>query len=225
MTIANLFLDLLVLSAIALGLYIGWSQGFIRIVLKTFASLFAAVLAALFFGKLATVLKDKYVFSFVKGELTEAIGDTALGVTAEELTEAVPATFAKIASIVDLDIAGMAEKAVESGRNVVEGFVNAASNSIAQMLSSIVSFLMIFAASVFVLKVLSIPLSAVIMKIPVIGTANRTLGLLSGAFATLTLVWAFILVFGFLDESMGFGFIEVKECWISGLFYRFHIFS
>ena len=77
----------------------------------------------------------------------------------------------------------------------------------------------------FVLRVLSIPLSAIIMKIPVIGTINRSLGLLFGALATLIIAWVVIQLIGFLDESIGLGFIEVKDCLFSGMFYRFHIFS
>ena len=65
MTIGNLLLDLVVISAIAAGFYIGWRRGFICVVLKTFASLFSAVLALCFFEKLAAVLKEKYVHTFV----------------------------------------------------------------------------------------------------------------------------------------------------------------
>ena len=225
MLIGNILLDLVVLLALATGFYIGWRRGFISVVLKSFASLFSAVLAFNFFEKFASVLKEKYVYSFVSNGLHNALSNLTDGATAKGLTDAVPDTLTKIASVVGIDLEGMADKAIESGKNAVESFVEAASNSISQLLSSIAAFLLLFFMFLFVLRVLSIPLSAIIMKIPVIGTINRSLGLLFGALATLIIAWVVIQLIGFLDESIGLGFIEVKDCLFSGMFYRFHIFS
>ena len=223
--IGNILLDLIVILTLAIGFYIGWKRGFICVVLKSFASLFSAVLAFKFFERLASVLKEKYVYSFVKEGLSESLSGLSEGVSAEGMADAVPETLTKIASVVGIDLIGMADKAMESGKNAIASFVDAASNSISQLLSSIASFLMLFALFLFVLRVLSIPLSAIIMKIPIIGTANRILGLIFGALATLIITWVFIQLFGFLDETINLGFIEVKDCIFSGMFYRFHIFS
>lgn len=225
MLFGNILLDLIVVIGIASGLYIGWHRGFIAVVLKTFAGLFSAVLSLRFFEGLATVLKDKYVLSFVKEGLTEALSDVVTDESAEAMTAAMPKMMSRLASIVGIDLEEMAQKAVESGKNAVASFVETASNSIAQLLSSVAAFLLLFAAFFFVLRVLSIPLSKIIMKLPVIGTANRAIGLLFGALATLIITWIAVLLIGFLDDSIGLGFIEVKDCLISGIFYRFHIFS
>ena len=66
MLIGNMLLDLIVALTIASGFYIGWRRGFISVVLKNFAGLFAAVLSFSFFEGLAAVLKEKYVLSSVK---------------------------------------------------------------------------------------------------------------------------------------------------------------
>ena len=223
--LGNILLDLFVFLLIATGLYIGWQRGFICVVLKTFAGLFSAVFAFRFFEGFAATLKEKYVHAFIQNGLTNALSGLSDGATAEGLLDGVPEALKKLASIVGIDLAGMAEKAVESGKNAVQGFVAAASDSISQLLSSVVAFLVLFALCLFVLRVLSIPLSKIIMRIPIIGTANRALGLLSGAFATMIIAWIFVQLFGFLDESIGLGFVEVKDCIFSGIFYRFHIFS
>ena len=225
MLMGNILLDLIVALTIASGFYIGWRRGFICVVLKSFAGLFSAVLAFRFFEGLAVVLKEKYVFAFLKDGLNEALSGLSDGVNAEGMAEAVPDSLEKVASLVGIDLIGMAEKAVEGGKNAVESFVTAAANSISQLLSSIVSFLILFALFMFVLRVLSVPLSAIIMKTPLIGTVNRALGLLFGALATLILAWVAVQIIGFLDETIGLGFVEVKNCTFSGMFYRFRIFS
>lgn len=225
MLIGNILLDLIVALTIASGFYIGWRRGFICVVLKSFAGLFSAVLAFRFFEELAVVLKEKYVFAFVKDGLGEALSGLSDGASAEKMAEAVPDSFAKVASLVGIDLIGMAEKAAESGKSAIESFATAAANSISQLLSSIVSFLILFALFMFVLRILSVPLSAIIMKTPLIGSANRMLGLLFGALATLILTWVAIQVIGFLDETVGFSFLEVKDCKLSGMFYQFRIFS
>ena len=225
MLIGNFLLDLTIIAAIGGGLYLGWSRGFIRVVLKRFSGLFSAVLAFQFFERLAAVLKDKYVLSFIKEGLTNALSGATDEITAEGMTSAVPASLTKLASIVGIDLTGMAEKAMENGKNAVSSFVDSASNSISQLLSAIVAFMLLFCGFVFVLRVLSLPLSKVIMKIPVVGTANRALGLLFGALATLIIAWVAIQLIGFLDETIGLKAIEVSDSAFSGMFYRFHIFS
>lgn len=225
MLIGNMLLDLIVALTVASGFYIGWRRGFISVVLKNFAGLFAAVLSFSFFEGLAAVLKEKYVLSSVKAGLSEALSGLSDGASADKMAEAVPDSLARIASLVGIDLVGMAEKAAESGKNAIESFVSSAANSISQLLSSIVSFLILFALFMLVLRVLSVPLSAIIMKTPLIGTINRALGLLFGALATLILAWVAVQIIGFLDETIGLGFVEVKNCTFSGMFYRFRIFS
>ena len=225
MLIGNLLLDLVVVIAIAGGFYIGWHRGFIGVVLKNFAGLFSAVLAFQFFEGLGAKLKEKYILSFVHDGLENAIAEASAGVNAEGLVAAVPGGLARLASLVGIDLAGMAEKALENGQNSIASFVDAASASIAQILSNVVAFAILFFAFVFVLRVLSLPLNKIIMKLPIIGTANRALGLLFGALGTLIITWLAIQLIGFLDASIGLSFIEVADCAISGIFYRFHIFS
>ena len=225
MLIGNILLDLIVAFAIVSGFYIGWRRGFISVVLKNFAGLFSAVLSFRCFEGFAAVLKEKYVHAFVKDGLADALSGLTDGASAENMADAVPASLARIAGFVGIDLLEMAEKAAESGKNAIESFVTSASNSISQLLSSIVSFAILFALFLFVLRVLSVPLSAVIMKTPLIGSANRMLGLLFGAFATLILTWVAVQLIGFLDATIGLGFLEVKDCALSGMFYRFRIFS
>ena len=113
MFFGNILLDLIVAIAIASGLYIGWHRGFISVVLKTFAGLFSAVLSFRFFEELGAVLKEKYVLSFVKNGLTEALSGVVADGSAEAMIGAMPKAMTKMASIVGINLEEMAQKAVE----------------------------------------------------------------------------------------------------------------
>lgn len=225
MVIGNIVLDLLVLAILGIAGVYWWKRGFIRGVLKTFAGLFSAVLSMLFFDNLAVVLKDKYVYDFVFEKVEMALAQLTAGVTPEAMTEAIPSGLKNIASIVGIDLHSMAEGAAVSGQEAIANFTVSASGAIAQLLASIAAFLLLFAGIFFVIRVLSTPIDFLISKIPVVNTVNSVLGLAFGIVATVLLLWLAIQLLGFFDATMKFGFIEVERAWISGLLYRFSIFS
>ncbi len=224
--VGNFILDLLLIALLAFGVYYGWKRGCIRIALKTFSGLFSAVIAASCFGKLGAVLKDKYVYAVVNKKIGEAVGNIVPEhVSPDKLTEAVPDALESAASLVGIDLEGIAESAIESGQNAVAQFTESASQGISQLIASAAAFLIIFVVSYFVLRVLSTPISALVMKIPVLGHINRFVGLLFGGLAALILGWIAIKVIGFLDESLSLSFLNVNDAWLSGLFYRYSLLS
>lgn len=225
MPFCNWILDIFVVLFLALGFYVGWKRGFLKIVLKTFAGLFSAVIAMSFFDNLGSVLKEKYVFTFVHNKISAAIGELGAGVDAAAMADAVPSALQKAASLVGIDLVGIAESAVQSGKDSLAEFVENASHSISQLISSAAAFVILFLLSFFVLRVLSTPINAIVMKIPLLGHVNRFLGLLFGALTALILAWLFIKLVGFLDETFELTFIEVKDAWASGAFYRFSFLS
>ena len=221
----NVVLDLLLVILFAIGVYCGWHRGFLRIVLKTFAGLFAAVFAMTTFERLAVVLKDNYVFPFIRAKIDGAMQGLDASQGAEALTGAVPSALQNAAKTVGIDLYAIAENAVKSGHDAVTEFAENASQSVSQLLSSAVAFALLFLAAFFVLRVLSVPISAIVMRVPVIGQINRALGLLFGALTALLLAFIFSKLLGFLDETLNIAFIEVKDAWISGFLYRYSIFS
>ena len=221
----NIVLDLLLVILLAIGVYYGWHRGFLRIVMKTFAGLFSAVFAMSTFEQLAAVLKENYVFPFIRAKMDNALQGMDASQSAQTLTDAVPPALQNAAKTVGIDLYGIAENAVKSGQDAVTEFAESASHSVAQMLSSAVAFALLFLAAFFVLRVLSVPISAIVMRVPIIGQINRALGLLFGTLTALVLAFIFSKLMGFLDETLNIAFIEVKDAWISGFLYRYSIFS
>lgn len=225
MIFGNLILDALLVVFLALGFWYGWQRGFLRIVLKTFAGLFSAVIAMTFFDDLGATLKEKYVFDFVKGKVSGSLAELGAGVDADTIVDKVPDGLQNAASIVGIDLGAMAENAVQSGKDAVAEFAELASHSISQLIASVAAFAIIFLVSLLVLRVFANPISTLIMKIPVLGQINRFLGLVFGALTAIVIAWIAIKLVGFLDEATGLEFIEVGRAWIAGAFYRFSLFS
>ena len=225
MVVANLILDIILVVALALLAIVGWKRGFIGGVLKTFAGLFSVMLSFWFFEAFALVLKEKYVLGFVKEKVTLALTELTAGYTPETMTDSVPEALRNAAAFVGIDLMAMAESAIAKGQDVLTQFAETASQAISQFLSSVVAFVLLFLIFYFVLRVLSGPLNALIMKLPVIGKVNQVLGSMFGLLAAILLCWIFVQLVGFLDVTMRLGFIEVPDAWIGGIFYRFHIFS
>ncbi len=225
MVIGNIVLDLVVLAILAISGIYWWKRGFIRGVLKTFAGLFSAMLSMAFFDNLAVVLKEKYVYGFVFERVEAALATLTAGVTPDAMVDAIPAGLKSAASLVGIDLLSMAEGAAINGQTALASFTVTASTAIAQLLASIAAFVLLFAVIFFVIRVLSVPIDFLISKIPVVNTVNSALGLAFGLVATVLLLWIAIQLFGFLDATMGFGFVEVEKAWISGIFYRISPFS
>ncbi len=221
--LGNILLDLVVVFFVFFGFYYGWRRGFLRIVLKTFSGLFSAVIAMSFFGDFGVVLKEKYFFSYVHEKISAALSDMTAGVDSASLAESVPSGLQNAASLVGIDLTAMAENAMQTGQNAIAEFAETSSHAISQFLGSAAAFLILFVASFFVMRVLSTPISGLVMKIPVLGHINRFLGLLFGALTTLIIAWLFAKLVGFLDDMMGISFFEVKDAWITGLFYKFSL--
>ncbi len=225
MPFCNWILDILLIAALAFGFYYGWKRGFLRIVLKTFASLFAAVIAMSNFNALGVFLRDRFIYTFVHNKVMEKVAELGIGSAADEIVEAVPEGFRTAASMVGIDLTSMAESAVQSSENALTSFAEAASFSIAQFISSAAAFVLMFLVSYFVLRFLANPISAIVMRLPLLGQINRYLGLIFGAFTAMIIAWLTIKLLGFLDETFALSFIEVKDAWASGAFYRYSLLS
>lgn len=225
MLIGNILLDLILLALVILGFYLGWKRGFLATVLKTFAGLFSAVIAMTCFGTLAPVIKERYVYGFVHQKIGEALEGLGANSAPDTLTDAIPSGLRDTAALVGIDLNSIAESAVREGQNAVQQFAESATDSIAQLIASAAAFVILFLVSLFVLRVLSTPISAIVMRIPVVGQINRFLGLLFGGAAALILAWIAVLLVAFLDGSLSLEFIEVPDAWLAGVFYRFSIFS
>ena len=225
MPFCNWILDILLIAFLAWGFYYGWKRGFLRIVLKSFSSLFAAVIAMSLFDKLGAFLKEKFVYTFVHNKVMASISELGSGFAADDIVDAVPSGFQKAASLVGIDLTSMAENAVQTGEDALMSFGEAASHSIAQLISSAAGFVILFLVSFFVLRFLANPINAIVMHLPILGRLNKYLGLVFGAFTTLIFAWLFIKLLGFLDETFILDFIEVKDAWAAGAFYNYSILS
>ena len=223
MPFGNWILDFLIFLCLTSGFYFGWKRGFLKVVLKTFSGLFSAIMALCFFEKLGLVLKDRYVFDIVHAKISDALAGLGVGADAASMADAVPKGMQSVAALVGIDLASVAEGAIASGQNALSEFATGASHSISQFISSVIAFFILFLGIFLVLRLLSTPISAIIMKLPILGHLNRFLGSVFGALTALIIAWLFVKLVGFLDVTFELSFIEVKDAWAAGPFYRFSL--
>ncbi len=222
--IGNIILDLLILAFIAFNVISGWKKGFIRVVLKHFSALFALVIAASFFSSLAPTIKENYIGPYFEEQIEEAIasGTQGSGITADSLTESVPEIWQKIAETVGIDLTGLAENAIRSGRNQIQEFVRSVSNSVAQLVSSAAAFALLFFGSYLALRLLALPLSKIVNSLPIVHGINQVLGLVFGLIVSLLITWIFVKVAAFASAALNWNVIAVEDTVLARLFYSFH---
>ena len=200
-----------------------WQRGAFHILLKTFSGLFSALIPMFFFKDLGAVLKEKYVHTFVSRKIENAMKTP--GLDASSMAEVVPDTLKNFAGVFGIDLGEIAENAAASGTAAVSEFSAKASDAISQTISSIAAYVILFVLSLIVLKLLSTPLNAILMKIPVVRQINRFAGLLFGLLVALIFSFLGVKLFGFLDETLSLAFVEVEEAWLAGALYRYSLFS
>ena len=225
MGFGNIVLDLLLLCFLVFGVYYGWHRGAFHILLKGFSGLFSALIPMFFFKSVGAFLKERYIYTFVSKKMSAAMLTLGLDADASAMAESVPDALKGAAGIFGIDLDAMAENAVASGQSAVSEFAARATDAISQMISSVDAYVLLFLLSLVLLKLLATPLNFLLMKIPVVRQINRFAGVLFGILVALILSFLGIKLLGFLDETFSLAFIEVKEAWLSGAFYRFSLLS
>lgn len=165
-----ILVDLILLAVLGLCIFFGWKKGFVKALSGFLVYVFSFAIANAchrFFAKF--VLK----LPFLSGMVTDM----------EMPTFSENATFLdKVKEVV----AFSEEHNAETGE-VVEAMMK---NYIAEMLASVIAFLVIFGISIVLLKLLVWVLDAVIQKFPVVNKANGTLGAVIGLLNGFIWTWA-----------------------------------
>ncbi len=217
----NLILDLALVLLMVVSLSSGWKRGLIGMVLKGGATLLSVVITLGFYRPLGAMLKERFLYSAVH----TAIGDALRNLvgpfpTAEELVSSVPENLRRAAGLFGLDLHGMASSAVESGGNAIDSFTVGAADAISGFLGSVIAFLALVIVTYILLRLFSKPLSKLVMKLPLVGTINRALGLVLAFLVTFFLSWVLVQLLMLLDSTADLSFIEIETTWIAKLYHH-----
>ena len=175
-----LFVDIVLVFILALCVYIGWVRGFVKTLsgFLTYVCSFAVANATYRFLSVYTI---KLPF------LQKMMSDTEMPVFSEK------ATFLDKLKEVFLFAKDTAlSVGAEEAADTVKAVLN---NCLAEMLSMVISFALIFAVSVVLLKLLILLVDTFVKKFPVIKQANGLLGGAVGLFNGFIWTWAISNVF------------------------------
>ncbi len=175
-----LLLDIVLISILALCVFVGWKKGFIR-------SLSGFVIYIISFALSNSLYRLISVYFIKIPLLQNMITDVEMPVLTEN------ATFLdKIKEIFDFI---KESTTIDNAEGTVERIQAILNNYIADILASALAFIVIFIASVFILKLLFWVFDTFITKLPVIKQANGFLGGVIGLFTGLIWTWALSNIF------------------------------
>ena len=190
----SLALDLLMIVAVLIPLIIGLKTGFVKTVFRFFKLIAAVVLAFCFCKPLGLFFKERFVYGFVNGKVSEIIhnclADVGMGnLTTETLSGSVPDGLKAFLSFFGINTDQMASDAVTTGGEAVENMISTVSDAVAGAVSVVLAFICIFIVGLIFIIIFGKLLDSIVSRLPVLGTLNTVLGGVIGLVIGLILAW------------------------------------
>lgn len=204
-------IDLVLLIVILLFVFLGYRKGALATLISLVGGIAAVFLALLLAAPIGNALADRYVAPALKAPICEVLTENVTGeLSPSALMSDPPEELEGLISALDLSAADF-----EGVQHLPDALADAIARPAASTLCFAVSFLALFFLFSVLVRIL-ISLAKKFNKIPVLGTANRVIGLLLGLIHGLLLAWALAcgihllmpylsapggLLFGFSEES------------------------
>ena len=196
----NAILDIFVVILFVVCVYMGYKNGFVKMIMGIASFIASFVIARIFSPELSEFIYERYIKpTFVNKiieDLTAVIGKSTENLDINKLLTEGPREFEKIitsyGSNVD-EVQTWVDNAADSGTAGINNFV---ANNLAEPLAKNISYFIAFAGIFFIVMILCGIITFVlngIVKLPVLNLFNRLGGTLLGILYGTT--WAYIIVF------------------------------
>ncbi len=185
-------LTIIVLVLIALGVYNGFKKGFLKTVLSLISWVFVLVIC-----NVATPMATEYLIA--NTEIDTAIQTTIDGVISDAIAQTMESS-----GVTDLEATLPAElKTTMLGENgnfqdVVEGQISIDTTSLVYEIMGMIGFLVVVVVARVALMLVELVLG-VVSKLPLIGPADKLLGIACGAVKGLIWCWVLLTVVAVLS--------------------------
>ena len=200
----SLLLDVVILLLVGVSIFIGIKRGFIRSIMGIVVVIAAIIGSIHFSPALSSVLHDGFIEKSVTEQVQGAIESLTSDVEAidiHKLFEEKPQAFTDILETFDIkieDVEAFFEQQKDNASATLEkdvaGYIAA---PLAKTLSNAAAFCILFVGITVVLGV-ALWLLALVVKLPILNTANKLLGAAFGAVLGLVLAWGFSVGFNAL---------------------------
>ena len=199
----QLVIDILLIAIFALLVFRGWWRGFMKSILSLGRLILSLVITILFGSAFAAWIDAKFVNPPVFEAVFKKFSDVAAEITAsaeggiDALVEKIPEVFRGYLDLTNVDPTAEINALVEQwSRTVADG--------ISKVISLILGFVLLFVIS-FVLLTAVIFIIGKLVKLPVIRTVDKLLGLAVGIFNGAAVVMVSSVILGAILGLMGQG--------------------
>ncbi len=179
----GLIIDIILLAVVVLTVIISAKQGFVKVLLGLVGMILAFVVASHLSTVASEFIFDKMIAPTAKTSITKTI-ENLTDESTDGVLEVLPKSVYSAAEVFNVDLKAIIEQNVETSVSesaeaiseaVVEKVARPFLTSIVQMILFIILFVLIFVLIKLITKAIDL-----VAKLPVLKTANKTLGALLG---------------------------------------------
>lgn len=222
----SLVLDVILLIIAAICIIGGYKKGFIRSVMNLVTAAVSFLAAYALTPNLAAYISDKFVMNMVSGDIKDTLDSltSVTGGSLEKLFADMPEALSNMLARYNCNasVVAAADTTESLARDIAAPTVN--------VISTAISFLIIFIVAVIVMKILTLILDGV-FKLPLLNGANKMLGLVFGAVTAIVIIWAVSVFGGSLISALGsvapeyFGDKVIEDSMVLQFFHKFNIIN
>ncbi len=197
----NIVLDVCIVAIFAITIFMGYYNGFVKMLLNFFGGIACFIVALIFSPIAAEFLQINFFNGFFKDNVAsklEEMLNTASGqIDLERLFADKPQEFTDLLNRFNIDISELEQKFSDFVSNSASDTMDFISGNIvescAYAVSYVLSFVLILIAANLILRIL-IWICDIIFKLPVISTADTLLGVITGGALGLLFVYVFCML-------------------------------
>ena len=195
----NIVLDIIAIVIFALSVYRGYKKGFVKTVLQLCGGIVCLMLAISFSPTVGDFINVSYMEPAFENIVSERMAQIATTENTDKpdfdkIVQEEPNKFVEILEKFNIDIDSFKENfenlKAESAEDTAEAAIEFVAKPLSQTISYIVAFILILVASILAMAIITFILDKIV-KLPILRTANKFLGVVSGIL--FGLLWIYIL--------------------------------
>ncbi|MBR4880574.1 MAG: CvpA family protein [Clostridia bacterium] len=205
----NLAIDIILAVVIASCVITGWRKGFVKSMMNMISFVLAGIGAYIFGFIPADYMYTKVFLPKLTSIIENSILSDSTGMSLAELFSSKPEFFVDILN--RYSTVSDVESYYNSGTQLsVTDISSYMASPIARTISNILGFALVFVVLIIVLGIVTVILDKV-CKLPVLKTANKLLGILSGALLGLFFAWLIAAIVGGVLPHLSNAFPDVFD--------------
>ena len=213
----NIIIDIILCAIVALGVYIGFRCGLLKIAAKP-VKFFAVLAFAIGFAKrFAKTVVAPFIGPSVTGYVSSFLRDNSAEITAENVSEKLPTVLKISAAVFNIDVNEIASTATDS---VVERIIEKLTAPLISLVAVVISFLLLYVLGKLLFALLVSLLNGIASH-GVLGILNKTLGVVFSTALFILIAWGVAVVMELVFSMPAFSENPAISGFEGGIVYKF----